>query len=306
MSDNFHNDSDMYDTYIYDSQDHVETRKESRFKDIMKQFLKNRLAVFGLIVIVLLTFSACFPTLITRYSYSEQDLNQRMLPPSAQHLFGTDDYGRDLFTRVIYGGRTSLMVGFSAVSFSCIIGVVIGCIAGFYGRWIDNVLMRGMDILQSIPNVMLGISIVSALGPGTVNLILAIGVGTIPGYARIVRASVLSIKEDEFIEAARQIGASDFRIIFRHILPNCLAPIIVQATMSIAGAILSAAGLSFIGLGVTPPTPEWGAMLSAGRAFMRDYSHMVMFPGFTIMLTVFAFNLFGDGLRDALDPKLKS
>ena len=181
----------------------------------------------------------------------------------------------------------------------------MGCIAGFYGQLADNIIMRIVDVVLAIPNILLALSIAAALGPGLGNLIVAVGIGAIPGYARIVRASILSVKQMEYIEAARSIGASDFRLIVKHILPNCLAPIIVQATMSIAIAILSAASLSFLGLGITPPTPEWGSMLSAGRAYIRDFWPVVTFPGIMIMITVFAFNILGDGLRDALDPKLK-
>jgi peptide/nickel transport system permease protein len=287
-------------------QDLLFTEHRDTFRDFARRFYKNKLAVLGLGIIAILLLCAIFPQLITSYSYSEQNLTQRLLPPSSEHLFGTDDYGRDLFTRVIYGSRTSLMVSLTSVSISCLIGIFMGCVAGYYGGVLDNILMRGIDILQAIPRIMLGISIVAAFGANTRNLVLAIGIGAIPGYARIIRASVLSIKEQEFVEAARQIGANDLRVIMRHIVPNCMAPIIVQATMSIAEAILAAAGLSFIGLGVSPPTPEWGAMLSAGRNFMRDHGHVVLFPGLAIMMTVFAFNLFGDGLRDALDPKLKT
>lgn len=191
------------------------------------------------------------------------------------------------------------------MSISCVLGVILGCIAGYYGNKVDNLVMRFIDIMLAIPQMLLAMSIVAALGIGTENLILAIAIGSVPGYARIVRGSILSVKGQEYIEAARSIGASDFRIITRHIVPNCLAPIIVQATMSIASAILSTASMSFIGLGIEPPTPEWGSMLSAGRAYLRDHWFVVTFPGVAIMLTVFAFNLFGDGLRDALDPKLK-
>jgi peptide/nickel transport system permease protein len=192
------------------------------------------------------------------------------------------------------------------VTISCLLGIILGCVAGYYGDLVDNILMRIVDIMLAIPNILLALSIVAALGTGFFNLMLAIGIGAVPGYARIVRASILSVKEQEFVEAARATGASDLRIIMQHILPNCMAPIIVQATMSIANAVLSAAALSFIGLGINPPTPEWGAMLSAGRSYIRDYWFVVTFPGLAIMITVFAFNLFGDGLRDALDPRLKS
>ncbi len=279
--------------------------KHSQFKDFMIRLGRNQVAVVGLVIIIVLVICALFPSWIAPYGYDEQNLSAQFISPCSEHWFGTDDYGRDIFSRVIYGSRISLFIGLVSISFSCVVGVFIGCIAGYYGSVLDNTLMRIMDVMLAMPSIILAIAIVSTLGAGLRNLVIAIGISTIPQYARIVRASVLSIKEQEFVEAARCIGASDFRILARHILPNCMAPIIVQATMNIAVAILSAAALSFIGLGVMPPTPEWGAMLSAGRAYLRDHWFIVTFPGIAIMLSVFAFNLFGDGLRDALDPKLK-
>ena len=263
------------------------------------------MAVFGLVVIILLILCALFPSVVAPYGYDDQNLSEQFIAPCLAHPFGTDNFGRDILSRVIYGCRISLLIGLISVSISCVLGVILGCIAGYYGNKVDNLVMRFIDIMLAIPQMLLAMSIVAALGIGTENLILAIAIGSVPGYARIVRGSILSVKGQEYIEAARSIGASDFRIITRHIVPNCLAPIIVQATMSIASAILSTASMSFIGLGIEPPTPEWGSMLSAGRAYLRDHWFVVTFPGIAIMLTVFAFNLFGDGLRDALDPKLK-
>jgi len=284
----------------------VTMRKRGQFKEILRRFAKNKAALLGFAVILILTLCSLFPSVIAPYGYDDQQLSQRFLSPSGQHLFGTDEFGRDIFSRVVYGCRISLAIGLVSVSISCVLGIILGCIAGYYGSLVDNILMRIVDIMLAIPNILLALSIVAALGTGFFNLMLAIGIGAVPGYARIVRASILSVKEQEFIEAARATGASDWRIIMQHILPNCMAPIIVQATMSIANAVLSAAALSFIGLGISPPTPEWGAMLSSGRSFIRDYWFVVTFPGMAIMITVFAFNLFGDGLRDALDPRLKS
>lgn len=283
----------------------VAIKKQSQIKEIFKRFKKNRMAVFGLVVIILLILCALFPSVIAPYGYDDQNLSEQFIAPCLAHPFGTDNFGRDILSRVIYGCRISLLIGLISVSISCVLGVVLGCIAGYYGNKVDNLVMRFIDIMLAIPQMLLAMSIVAALGIGTENLILAIAIGSVPGYARIVRGSILSVKGQEYIEAARSIGASDFRIITRHIVPNCLAPIIVQATMSIASAILSTASMSFIGLGIEPPTPEWGSMLSAGRAYLRDHWFVVTFPGVAIMLTVFAFNLFGDGLRDALDPKLK-
>jgi peptide/nickel transport system permease protein len=284
----------------------VTLKRRSQFGDTARRFGRNKGAIFGLAFITLLVACALFPATIAPYGYDDQQLNRRFQPPSAAHLFGTDEFGRDIFSRVIYGARVSLALGLVSVTISSVLGVILGCVAGYYGKLADNVIMRIIDVMLSIPNILLAMSIVATLGTGFFNLMLAIGIGAIPGYARIIRASILSVNEQEFIEAAHSIGCSDWRIIMHHIVPNCMAPIIVQATMSIASAILFAAGLSFIGLGIMPPTPEWGSMLSAGRSYIRDYWFVVTFPGLAIMLTVFAINLLGDGLRDALDPRLKS
>lgn len=284
----------------------VKMKKRGQFKEIRRRFAKNKGALFGLGFIVILVVCALIPSVIAPYGFDDQLLSRRFQSPSGAHLFGTDEYGRDIFSRVIYGCRISLTLGLVSVTISCVLGIILGCIAGYYGKIVDNVLMRIIDIMLSIPNILLAVSIVAALGTSFFNLMLAIGIGAVPGYARIVRASILSVKEQEYIEAARSNGASDWRIIIHHIIPNCMAPIIVQATISIANAVLSAAGMSFIGLGIMPPTPEWGSMLSSGRAYIRDYWYVVTFPGLAIMLTVFSINLLGDGLRDALDPRLKS
>lgn len=284
----------------------VKSKKRSNWLDVWKRLQKNKMAMFGLIIIVILFLTALFADFIAPYSYDKQDLLNMFQTPSAKHLFGTDEFGRDIFSRVVYGSRISLEVGFIAVGISLIIGGLIGAVAGYYGGRFENILMRAMDILLAIPEILLAIAIVAALGPSISNLMIAVGISSIPGYARLVRASVLTIREQEFIEAAKAAGSSDLRIIFKHILPNCMAPIIVQATIGVAIAILTAAGLSFIGLGIQPPTPEWGSMLSGGRSYIRDYPHMTLYPGLAIMVTIFALNLLGDGLRDALDPKLRS
>ena len=280
--------------------------KNSQTREIISRFMKNKVAVAGFFIILLLVFCALFPSLIAPYSYETMSTGPSFANPSAEHLFGTDEFGRDIFSRVIYGTRTSLAIGLLSVLISCVLVAILCCISGFYVYRHDNLLLRAVDILLAIPNLMLAISIVAALGRSQTNLILALGIGATGGFARVVRGQILTVKEQEYIEVARAIGASDFRIIFCHILPNCLAPIIVQISISVGSSILGAAGMSFIGLGIAPPNPEWGAMLSAGRSFFRDHWFVETFPGLAIMLAVFAFNLFGDGLRDALDPRLKT
>ncbi|NMB28284.1 MAG: ABC transporter permease [Tissierellia bacterium] len=281
-------------------------KRNSQLSDTWLRLRKDKLALVGLTILVILIFVAIFADFIAPYKYDAQDLSNILQAPSSEHIFGTDEFGRDIFSRVVYGSRISLQVGFIAVSIAVIIGGFLGAVAGYYSGKIDNFIMRAMDILLSIPQILLAISIVAALGNGLTNLMIAVGISSIPQYARIVRAAVISIKNEEFVEAAKATGSGDLRIIFKHILPNCLAPIIVQATLGVALAILTAAGLSFIGLGIQPPTPEWGAMLSGGRGYIRDYSYMTLFPGLAIVITIFALNVLGDGLRDALDPKLKN
>jgi peptide/nickel transport system permease protein len=282
----------------------LESRGQSR--DIIRRFLKNKAAAVGLVIIIVLAVCAIFPGYIAPYNYAAQQLSNKYAFPSASHLMGTDEFGRDVFSRLVWGCRTSLLIGLSSIVIACVIGVLVGCVAGFYGDVIDNILMRMIDILLAVPNTLLGISIVAALGNSVPNLILAIGLGAMPTFARVTRSAVITVREQEYIEAARATGASDARIMIKYILPNSMAPIIVQISMGIARAILTVSGLSFIGLGVPPPTPEWGSMLSSGRNYIRDYWYIITFPGFAIMFTVFAFNLFGDGLRDALDPRLKN
>ena len=285
-------------------------KKRSQMLDVWKRFKRSRTAILGLFIIISLIVLAFCADIIApgdaiNPGYDIQNLNNAFHPPSAEYLFGTDNFGRSILARVAHGARISLYVGFVVVSISMIVGVSIGSIAGYYGGYTDNILMRLIDILLAIPNILLAIAIVAALGSGLTNLMIAVGIGAIPNYARIVRASVLSLREQEFIEAARSVGANNFRIITKHILPNCMAPIIVQATMGMATAIISTAALSFLGLGIQPPQPEWGAMLAESRRFIRDHWHMVMFPGVAIATVVFGLNMIGDGLRDAFDPRLK-
>ena len=278
-------------------------QKQSRTKDLLRIFYKNKMAVAGFIIILAMVIIAVFAPLIATYAPESQDLAIRFQSPSAEHFFGTDNFGRDIFSNVVYGARISLFIGLVATIISVIIGTIIGAVAGFFGGAVDNVTMRLVDIILSIPSLILAIAISAVLGTGIRNLILAVSLSSITNYARIVRASVLSVKEQEYVEAAKIGGASNFRLIFRHILPNCTGPIIVQATLGVGTAILQAASLSFIGLGVQPPTPEWGGMLSQGRSYIRDYPHMTIFPGLAIALTIFSLNLFGDGLSDTLDVK---
>lgn len=281
-------------------------KKQSKTAEIFKRLKKNRNAMFGLFVMIALIVIALGAPVIAPYHFDDQNLDNSLQGPSAEHWFGTDEFGRDVMSRMIYGSQVSLVVGFFAVSISVVIGGLLGALAGYFGGVLDNVIMRCMDVLLAIPSILLAISISASLGPGLFNLMIAVGISSIPGYARLVRASVLSIRNTEYIEAAKSVGAGHMSIILKHIIPNCLSPVIVQATLGVAFAILTAAGLSFIGLGIQPPNPEWGAMLSGGRSYIRDFPHLTLFPGLAIMTTILALNFLGDGLRDALDPKLKN
>ncbi len=280
-------------------------KSEAGLRDVWRRLRKNHLAMFGLFVVALLLFFALTADIIAPYKYYEQDLMNSFQSPSKEHLLGTDEFGRDILSRIIHGSRISLQVGLIAVGISVVCGGFFGAVAGYYGGRIDNLIMRVMDILLSIPSILLAIAIAAALGPGLYNMMVAVGISSTPQYARIIRGSVLTLRGQEFVEAAKAVGSSDARIILKHIIPNCLAPIIVQSTLGVANAILTAAGLSFIGLGIQPPTPEWGAMLSGGREYIRDYAYLTVFPGLAIMTTILALNFLGDGLRDVLDPKLK-
>ncbi|MGN1097322.1 MAG: ABC transporter permease [Clostridia bacterium] len=279
---------------------------ESRLKSMWDTFRKNKAALFGLFVIVLLVVIAIIGPYITPYDPNKQIMADANQTPSAAHWFGTDNLGRDIFSRIIVGTRVSLFVGMAAVAFSLVIGTVLGSIAGYFGGKVDAVIMRIMDMMLAIPSILLAITLMAALGKGIGKAIIAIGVVSIPEYARIIRSSILSAKENDYVAAARVIGSSDGRIIFHHILPNVVSSIVVRATLGVSGAILDTAALGFLGLGVQPPTAEWGDMLGRVRSMILVYPHMLIFPGLAITLAVLAFNLFGDGLRDALDPKSRS
>ncbi len=274
-------------------------------RDAWRRLLRNHSAVAGMIVVGLLILVAVFAPFIAPHDPLAQDFESRILPPSAGHLLGTDDLGRDILSRIIYGSRVSLAAGILSTALAVVAGVLIGAFATYYGGFWDNLAMRIMDIMLAFPQILLAIAIVAILGPGLTNAMLAIGIISIPIYARVVRSSILSLREKEFIEAARALGASDLQIIFKHLLPNCMGPLIVQATLGIATAIIEAASLSFLGLGAQPPTPEWGAMLNGGRHLLRQAPWVTAFPGVAIVVLVMGVNLFGDGLRDALDPRLK-
>lgn len=282
-------------------------KKRSQWREVWRMLKKNKMALVGLGILVILVLLALFADVIADYDtvVIKQNLANRLKGPSAEHWLGTDEFGRDIFARLVHGARVSLKVGIIAVGISIILGGILGALAGFYGGRIDNTIMRIMDVFLAVPSILLAIAIVSALGPSIINLMVAISISSVPRYARIVRASVLSIRDQEFVEAARAIGANNARIIFRHIIPNSLAPVIVQGTLGVASAILSTAGLSFIGLGIQPPAPEWGSMLSGGRQYLRYAWWVTTFPGVAIMITILSLNLLGDGLRDALDPRLK-
>jgi len=266
---------------------------------------RHRAAMAGLIVLALLALLAIAAPLVSPYDPIQQKLSDALLDPSMSHPFGTDYLGRDILARMLYGARYSLAIGFVAVAFGIAIGVPLGAVSGYYGGWVDLVVQRFVDLLLSFPGFLLALSLVAILGIGLENVIIAVGISTTPSFIRLTRASTLSVRQLTYIEAARASGARSGVIIFRHVLPNVVAPVIVQATLSLGSAILLAAGLGFLGLGVQPPTPEWGTMLGEGRNYIFSNPNMATFPGIAIFLAVLSFNLAGDGLRDALDPRLR-
>jgi peptide/nickel transport system permease protein len=266
---------------------------------------RDRMAMVGLFIIAFMILMALLASVISPQDPIAMTLDDQFQAPSRHHLLGTDDFGRDILSRLIYGSRLSLKVGLISVTISLVAGSVIGLVSGYFGRWLDIVIQRFMEIMLAFPDLILALAIMAILGPSLRNAMIAIGISAIPVYTRVARGQVLSLREKEYVEAARAAGAGHSRLIFRHILPNTLSPLIVIATLGIAGAILTGAGLSFIGLGAQPPSPEWGTMLADAREFVLRAWWVVTFPGLAILITVLAFNLLGDGLRDALDPKLK-
>lgn len=285
----------------------LNAQKNSQFKDMVRRLFKNKAAVAGLFFLIFLILMAIFADAL--FDYNTQCINQnipeRLQWPSVQHWFGTDEYGRDLLIHIVFGSRISLSIGFIAVLFGLIVGGVLGAVAGFFGGKIDNIIMRLCDVFLAVPMMLMAIVIVAALGASIVNLVIALSISSVPTFARIVRSAVLTVRDMDYVEAARAIGVKTPRILARYILPNCMGPIIVQTTLRVAATISNTAALSFLGLGVKAPQPEWGALLSSGREFIRDSGYLACIPGICIMLTILALNLLGDGLRDALDPRLK-
>lgn len=281
-------------------------RPASRWDDFLHRFTRSKGAIAGFAILLLLVLTAIFAPLIAPFEPTKVDATKALYSPGIPYLFGTDPYGRDIFSRVVFGSRISLVIGLISVGIALIAGVATGLVAGFYGRWIDSLLMRIVDIMLAFPGILLALAIVSILGPSMPNLMIAVGISSIPEYARLTRGSVLSARESLYVDAARVVGVPNRTILWRHLLPNVVTPVIVAASLGVGAAILIAAALSFLGLGAQPPTPEWGRMLSDGRAYLQSQWWISTFPGIAIMLTVLATNMLGDGLRDALDPRLKT
>jgi peptide/nickel transport system permease protein len=277
----------------------------SPWREAWRSFKKNRLAVIGAIIILLFIVMAVAAPIIAPEGINDQKLGERLQPPSATHWLGTDDFGRDILSRIIYGARISLWVGFLAVLGSVVVGCFLGIVAGYYGKWVDGIISRIFDIMLAFPSILLAIAVVAVLGPSLRNALIAIAIINIPNFGRLIRSKVLSVKQEEYVIAAKAVGMKDARILYRHILPNSLSPIIVQGTLAIATAIIECAALGFLGLGAQAPTPEWGKMLADSKQYLIQAPWTMIFPGVAIMLTVLGFNLMGDGLRDALDPKMK-
>lgn len=284
----------------------AKSKKNNQMKEIWRRFRKSKTAMLGLILLAFVLLIAIFADLIVPYSEAVTQSSMRLQGPSAEHWFGTDNLGRDVFARVVHGSRYSLWIGVSTSVLSLIIGGLLGAAAGYYGKTIDNVIMRLTDVVMTVPPILLSLAVVAALGANLRNLLIAITISCVPSMVRMVRSVVLTVVDQDYIEAAKSYGSSDIRVILRYVIPNALGPIIVTTTMNVAAMILSAAGLSFLGMGVQPPSPEWGALLSDARQFMFSAPYLLYFPGVFIVIAALSFNLAGDGLRDALDPKLKN
>ena len=282
-------------------------KRKSQTAELLSRFMKNKTAVIGLVIFAAIVLMAVCAPLIADYQKDaiNMDIPGKLQPPSAAHILGTDEMGRDIFARVVHGARISLRVGITSVAIALLIGGTLGAISGYFGGWLDNIIMRVMDVFLCLPDVLLALAIIAAFDNSERNIILSIGLAFTPKLSRIVRSAVMGVRTSEYIEAARCIGARNGHIILSHVLVNCMGPIIVQVTLYVANAILTISALSFIGLGISAPTPEWGNMLATGRAYMRDSVHIVMAPGLAIFFTILSLNLLGDGLRDTLDPRLK-
>jgi peptide/nickel transport system permease protein len=276
-----------------------------RYRTILRQFRRNRGGVAGLLIVLAFLLVAVLAERLMPHNPVQQDLAVALRPPGGAYLLGTDELGRDILSRIIMGARVSLLMSVAAVAGASIVGSVLGALAGYLGGRFDHLVMRGIDILLALPGILLAITIIAVLGVGLVNVIVAIAISGIPVFARLARGAALTVKEQEYIQAARVLGAQERRILVNHVFPNILAPLLVQATLLMATAVLTASSLSFLGLGAQPPTPEWGAMLSSGRTYLTSRPHVGTSPGIAVMLAVLGFNLLGDGLRDALDPRLK-
>jgi len=281
-------------------------RKRSMMSEALDRLVRNKTAMFGLFILVVIAILCALAGVICPEGYDEQRYELAFLEPCEEFIFGTDNLGRSMLARILYGGRVSLSIGFISTGISATIGLILGALAGFYGNKVDNIIMRTLDVFHAIPSTLLAIAISSALGGGIVNAMIAVGISSVPGFAKMVRAPILAIKNQEFVEAARCVDASDWRIIFKYVVPNVLSPVIITITGMLASAVLAASSLSFLGLGVQPPTPEWGSLIANSRQYIREYPYLVTFPGLAIATVVLSMNLFGDGLRDALDPKLKN
>lgn len=297
----------MSNTSVNNENAQVHVKKKSQVADVWKRLCRNKTALLGLVIVVMLALMALLSPLLIDYETQviKADYGNTLQWPSAAHPFGTDEMGRDILIRTIYASTTSLSIGVITVVVALTMGLILGSAAGYFGGKTDMIIMRIMDVFLAIPGMLLAICIVASLGNSITNLVIAMSISSIPTLSRVVRGAVMTVRDAEYVEAARAVGAKDATIIFRDVLPNSLAPIIVQTTLQVASVILSIAGLSFIGLGIPAPMPEWGAMLSASRAYIRDYSYMCLFPGLAIMTTILSLNLLGDGLRDALDPRLR-